>query len=186
MDEQNGQSYGDDERALAAQLVEENYRELIVVARRKRRRAGLSDTMSTVDLLHESLIRLNGRTDWQSDNHFIRAAALAMRHVIVDHARKKLTAKRGSGARAINLEDAEPFLPEFSETPEQIVGISELLAKLETANPRWMRIVDARYFGGLTETETAEVLGLSERTVRRDWAEVRGWIAEQLDLSEPG
>ena len=74
-------------------------------------------------------------------------------------------------------------MPEFTETPEQVVGISQLLEQLASSNPRWMRVVDARYFSGMTEKETAEILGMSERTVRRDWREARDWMATRLQIT---
>ena len=165
-------------------MVSEHYELLVTIARAKRRRAGFGATMSTSDILHESYLKLDGSPGWRSSEHFIRAATLAMRHVIVDHARRKLSQKRGGGAVHLEIDEAEGLLPEFGETPEEIVAIAELLKKLEATNPRWMRIVDARYFSGMTETETADALGLSDRTVRRDWQEVRAWIAEQMGIEQ--
>ncbi len=176
--------YSEDEVRTATQLVEENYDLLARMARAKRRRANMSDTMSTIDILHESFLKLNGQVLWHSSEHFVRSAALAMRHVIIDHARRRMAQKRGSGAVRLNYEDMENLMPEYSESPEDIVAIARLLEKLETLNPRWMRIVDARYFAGMTETETAQMLALSERTVRRDWKEAREWIAQQLGVTE--
>lgn len=114
----------------------------------------------------------------------MRTASLAMRQVIVDHARARLTDKRGGGQSTASLEEAEQFNAEFSETPEQIIAIADLLERLEQENPRWMRIVDARYFAGMTEDETAEALGLSTRTVRRDWRAARDWLAHALGVAE--
>ncbi len=106
-----------------------------------------------------------------------------MRHVIIDHARRKLGDKRGGGERDVTLDERSPVLPEFSETPEELVGIAQLLRALEACNPRWLKVVDARYFGGMTEDETASVLGVSTRTIRRDWTEARHWLAEQMGLA---
>jgi len=168
------------ERALADRLIRENYDDLVTIARARRRRGRLNDTMCTIDLLHESFIRLNGKGQWESREHFINAVALAMRNVIIDHARKKQSLKRGNGAIKISVEEAEGLFPEFRETPEQLVGISNLMEKLSLENPRWMRIVDARYFSGLTENETANALKMSGRTVRRDWQQARAWLANEL------
>ena len=153
--------YTADEKKLADQLMRENYDDLVTIARARRRRGGLNDTMQTIDLLHESFMRLNGKSIWESKDHFINAVALAMRHVIVDHARKKQAQKRGENPVKIALQDAEGLFPEFNETPEQLVGISNLMEKMSAKNPRWMRIVDARYFSGLTEFETAPSCTLS-------------------------
>ncbi len=165
----------------ADRLFAENYDLLLRIARARRRRARLSDTMSTSDILHESFLKLNGQPAWRSTDHFRRTVSLAMRQVIIDHARKKLSQKRGGAWRRAPIEAAETLFPEFSETPEQIVMISSLLERLAAKNADWLQIVDARYFAGLTEDETAEMLGLSTRTVRRRWAAARAWIADMLD-----
>jgi RNA polymerase sigma factor (TIGR02999 family) len=128
-------------------------------------------------------VRIGGETLFDDGAHFIRAVNLAMRHVIIDHARRKLADKRGGGANAVTLDDRSGLLPEFSETPEELVGIAQLLRALEACNPRWLKVVDARYFGGMTEDETASVLGVSARTVRRDWTEARQWLAERIGLA---
>lgn len=171
------------ERERAEALICEHYDTLIGIARAKRRRNGLNDTVSTVDLLHEAYVRIGGQTLFDDGAHFIRAVNLAMRHVIIDHARRKLADKRGGGERDITLDEYSPVLPEFSETPEELVGIAQLLRALEACNPRWLKVVDARYFGGMTEDETASVLGVSTRTIRRDWTEARQWLAQQMGLA---
>ncbi|MEM6820270.1 MAG: ECF-type sigma factor [Pseudomonadota bacterium] len=172
--------YEPEERRIAEGLVEDAYEALLRIARTRRRRAGFSDTMMTEDVLHESFLKLSGRTIWQSQKHFLKTASLAMRQVVVDHARRKLTQKHGGGQFAVDLEDAENLLAEFSETPEQIVGIAELLGQLAEENERWLQVVDARYFSGMSEAETAEMLGLSERSVRRDWQQARQWLAAHI------
>lgn len=176
-------AYNPIERERAETLIAEHYDTLIGIARAKRRRNGLSDTVSTVDLLHEAYVRIGGQTLFDDGTHFIRAVNLAMRHVIIDHARRKLADKRGGGERDVTLDERSPVLPEFSETPEELVGIAQLLRALEACNPRWLKVVDARYFGGMTEDETANVLGVSTRTIRRDWTEARQWLAGQMGLA---
>jgi RNA polymerase sigma factor (TIGR02999 family) len=176
-------AYAPQEALRADTLISGHYETLVGIARAKRRRARLGDTVSTVDLLHEAYVRVGGEARFADDNHFIRAVNLAMRHVIIDHARRKLAEKRGGGERAVALDERSPVLPEFSETPEELVGIARLLKALEAVNPRWLLVVDARYFGGMTEDETAQVLGVSTRTVRRDWTEARRWLAGQMGLA---
>ena len=176
--------YASNERDVAEGLFREGYQVLLTLARSRRRGARFSDTMQTSDVLHESFLKLSGKHVWQSQEHFMRTASLAMRQVIVDHARARLTDKRGGGQPTASLEEAEQFNAEFSETPEQIIAIADLLERLEQENPRWMRIVDARYFAGMTEDETAEALGLSPRTVRRDWRAARDWLANALGIAE--
>ena len=175
--------YSATEKSTADKLIAEHYDLLTRVARSKRRRMNVNDTLCTSEILHEAYFKLNNKSHWVSSEHFVRCATLAMRCVIVDHARKKLTNKRGSGAEKISLEESEGVMPEFAETPEEIVGISRLLEKLGTTNPRWMRVVDARYFSGMTEAETAEALEMNARTVRRDWHDAREWMAVQLQVS---
>lgn len=174
-------SYTAAERATAKQLIAENYDLLQRIARAKRRRAPVS-TMATVDILHESYLKLDGQTKWRSSEHFIRAATLAMRCVIIDHARKKQTQKRGAAPTHVSIDDHESMLPEFAETPEQVVAIADLLEKLAQVNARWMLVVDARYFGGMTEAEAALTLQMSARTVRRDWHDARQWLARKLGV----
>ncbi|MFN7176101.1 MAG: ECF-type sigma factor [Thermaurantiacus sp.] len=176
-------AYAPQEARRADALISAHYDTLLGIARAKRRRAGLGDTVSTVDLLHDAYVRLGCNTRFVDDAHFIRSVNLAMRHVIVDHARRKLADKRGGGERAVTLDERSPVLPEFSETPEELVGIARLLKALEAVNPRWLLVVDARYFGGMTEGETANVLGVSERTIRRDWADAREWLAGKLGVA---
>ena len=177
--------YSDDERLTAKQLIAEHYELLSSVARQKRRRARMNDTMLTTDILHEGYLKLDEKKNWNSSDHFLKSATLAIRHVIVDSARKRLSQKRGGDMQKVTLDDTTALAPEFQETPEQVLAISSLLEKLAAANPRWMRIVDARYFSGMSEKETADLLNVSERTVRRDWKAARLWIAKELGVAAP-
>ncbi|MEM5517213.1 ECF-type sigma factor [Henriciella sp. AS95] len=176
--------YSDEERKIAGGFIELAYEPLLELARNRRRRAGFHDTMMTEDILHESFMKLSGKTVWQSPEQFLRTASLAIRQVIVDHARRNLTAKRGEGKSAVEYIDDETVLPEFSETPEQILIVNDLLQQLEAAQPRLAKIVDARYFSGMTEAETASAFGLSERTVRRDWQAARNWLAKMMQAAD--
>lgn len=172
-------SYSEHERELASELFKDNYDDLVIIARARRRRSNRDQTLSTIDILHESFIRLNKTKRWENREHFINAAALAIRHVIIDYARRKKASKR-NGVKASNETE---LLPEYWESSEQIIQISDLMEKLKTQNARWMRIVDARYFCGFTEDETADILKLSPRTVRRDWHSARAWMAEKMDVA---
>lgn len=174
--------YVEDELRIAEGLASAGYQALLTLARNRRRRAGFSDTMLTEDVLHESFLKLSGKTVWQSQEHFLRTASLAMRQVVVDHARRKLAEKRGGGQIDARLDDISEFVAGFGETPEQIVMIDDLMRQMAREHPRWLRVVDARYFAGLTEEETAALLGLSERTVRRDWKAARAWLAERMGV----
>ncbi|HHL42076.1 MAG TPA: sigma-70 family RNA polymerase sigma factor [Hellea balneolensis] len=161
-------------------LINKHYETLKTIARAKRRRASFNHTLLTSDILHESWLKLRALGNWQDENHFLRTAAIAMRHVLCDHARAKLAQKRGEGAGHLSYDDVADFLPEFGECPEQIVSICDLVQKLAKINPRLVHIVDLRYFGGFTEVETAEILGITDRTVRRDWRTAKAWLASEL------
>lgn len=168
----NPSAYSESERLVADDLVREFHDDLLQIARARRRRAQMSDTMLTLDLLHEAYFRLRGNEEFHSTGHFLAVASLAIRHVIIDHARRKLAGKR--------IADPADNLAEFSETPEQLVAIAALLDDLGAQHPMWLRVVDARYFAGLTEDETATVLGRSVRSVRRDWHNAKAWLAQRL------
>ncbi len=175
-------AYAPDEREFAELLVRNHYDELLTAARVKRRRARLGESLATVDLLHESLLKLRNRPDWVSSEHFVRSANLAMRHVIIDYVRRRAAVKHGGNAHHVSYDEVESLLPEFRETPEELVAIAELLTKLGDHNARWLLVVDARYFGGMTEAEAALALGVSERTIRRDWQAAREWLAAELGV----
>ncbi|MFN7055645.1 ECF-type sigma factor [Hyphomonas sp.] len=175
-----GEKYALIDQRLADLYFAECYEALLQIARQRRRRSRMHDTFGTVDILHETYLRMTGKPAWQSRQHFLSTAALAMRQVIIDHARRKAAAKRSSGLPDLSLDNDQRVFPEFNETPEQIVVIGDILEQLGEANPRWLRILDCRYFAGMTEAETAETLGVSERTVRRDWVMVRGWLADRM------
>lgn len=166
------------ERGVAAALFAQHYDDLANLARSRRRRSRAADTMMTEDILHESFLKLGQEKTWRDDKHFLCAASLAIRHVVIDYARRKLTAKRRH-ERVENADEVEAMV-EYGESPEELVAIGNLMEQLEQARPRWARIVDARYFAGMTEEETADMLGVSDRTVRRDWTDARAWLAERV------
>lgn len=174
------QGYSEEEKLIANEFVKSSYQALLTLARSSRRRARCNDTMMTDDILHEAYLKLSSKTVWQSKEQYMRTASLAMRQVIVDHARHKLALKRGGVQTDISYEDGAPVLPEYNETPEQIIVLNDLLERLELKQPRLSVIVDARYFAAMTESETAFALGLSERTVRRDWQTAKAWLAHKM------
>ena len=171
------EKYTLEEEFKARELFVEHYEVLLAIARQRRRRHGVGDTLQTTALVHEAFLKLDAERQYADEDHFLSASALAIRHVIVDYARAKLTGMRGDGQAAIAIDDD---LPEFRENPEEIVQIANLLERLGEENPRWLRIVDARYFAGMTEDETADMLSLSSRTVRRDWKDARDWLKGKL------
>ena len=158
-------------------LVSLVYPELRRVARRQLRpwRPGL--TLDSGAVVHEAYLKLVDQTkvEWQDRSHFFAIAARVMRHVIVDYARKRHAQKRGGGIIAIT--DREVAI---QAQAEELVGLNELLARLEAENPRMLQVVECRFFAGYSETETAEALGVSARTVERDWLRARVWLKRAL------
>ena len=137
-------------------------------------------TLQATALVHEAYLRLVGHedVDWQNRAHFFGVAANLMRRILVDHARAKQAKKRGGGDQKVSLDQAVLVRP---EAPEQFLALDEALERLAKRDPRQARIVELRYFGGLSEEETAEVLEISVRTVKRDWNVARAWLYQQLN-----
>lgn len=168
--------------AAADRLFRALYGELHRRAARAMRRQGAGHTLQTTALVHEAYLRLAGRRGlaWQDRGHFLGVAARAMRHVLVDHARARGTAKRGGGARLVTLVTADAPAAE-SGSGVELLALHEALARLAALDPDQARLVELRYFGGLTVEETAEALGISRATVKREWAIARGWLRRELD-----
>lgn len=178
----SGESYNDADFDLASELFEKFYEDLKLIACVNRRRRRVSDTFETVEILHDAYFKIAAGQNRVSDIHFKSIATLAIRQVIIDHARKKMAQKRGGGLPTEALDDVEAVLPEFSETAEEIVQLSQLMEELEQTNKRWQRILDARFFAGMTEEETAEMLNLNVRTIRRDWKALKEWLAPRMGI----
>jgi RNA polymerase sigma-70 factor, ECF subfamily len=137
-------------------------------------------TLQATALVHEAYLRLVGQKEisWQNRAHFFGVAANLMRRILVDHARAKQAKKRGGSGQKLSLDEAVLVKP---EAPEQFLALDEALERLAKRDPRQSRIVELRFFGGLSEEETAEVLGISTRTVKRDWSVARAWLYQQLN-----
>ena len=168
-------------KVLADELVPLFYDELRRIARRVRGKVGGGATLQTTALVNETYFKLRGARGWTDDLHFLNAAALAMRHVLVNHAAAGVAAKRGSGARHLSLTAAEQMGADDDET---IVNLNEALERLAAQAPRLAHVVECRYFGGYSEDMTARALQLSERTVRRDWTLARAWLHRELQMSD--
>lgn len=170
-------------RSTAESLVPVLLEDLRRRARHERRRARAGETLCTTALVHEAYLKLRRSDRWQGELHFLRAAALAMRQALVDHARQKLSAKHGGGAVDF-LEDvaAEPFWT----SDERLLALDEALQRLSELNPRLTRLIECRFFAGYSEVDTARVLGITDRTVRRDWIKARAWLYRELgETPEP-
>jgi RNA polymerase sigma factor (TIGR02999 family) len=168
---------GDDRAADV--LVPLVYDELRMIARRHLRRETPGHTLSSTALVHEAYLKLidQTRVQWINRAQFFAVASRLMRRILVDHARKVLAGKRGGGWHRLELENAE--IP-VEEQAEALVALDEALEKLSALNPRLTQVVEHRFFGGMTEEETAEALGLTARTVRRDWVKAKGWLHQAL------
>ena len=163
--------------ALADQLTPMFYEDLKRVAHHERRRVGAGNTMQTTALVNESYLKLRGTQDWHSDVHFMRAAALAMRHALLNHAIARMAQKRGGGAETVSLEHAHGVA---IDDDAALVDLNEALERLANESQRLAQVVECRYFAGYDEVDTAHALGISERTVRRDWALARAWLHREL------
>lgn len=159
-------------------MAETLYDDLKKIARRERFQAGSPLTLQTTAVIHEAYLKLYRKNgDWQSREHFLAVAATAMRHVLVDAARARLAAKRGSGVRPEAI--AEDVGGARGEDLD-IIRLGEALQGLANLDPGLAKIVDCRFFAGLDERETGQIMAISERTVRRRWAQARAWIHREL------
>jgi RNA polymerase sigma factor (TIGR02999 family) len=140
-------------------------------------------TLSTTALVHEAYLKLvdQSRAQWQDRAHFFAIAAGAMRRILVDYARRHRALRRGGGphgaARAVSLDDVEIAVAERADAILELDAALEHLAQLDE---RQAQVVECRFFAGLTESETAEALGISQRTVAREWATAKGWLYQEL------
>ncbi len=159
-------------------LIPVVYDELHALAQRQRRRRPAAETLNTTALVHEAYEKLaRSHSGFADRHHFFRVAARAMRDVLVDHARAQRRQKRGGDARPLPLDDVRLAPPQQAE---QVLALDEALTRLAGLDARQAEVVELRYFVGLTIPETAEVLGLSEATVKRDWTAARAWLLHAL------
>ena len=159
-------------------LFQRVYAELREIAGRNRRRWRGNLTLNTTALVHEAYLKLVGSTgDYASRAHFLAVAARAMRQILVSYAERQATQKRGGGLPDLPLDEAL-LVP--ADRTEEVVALGEALDRLEAVDPRAARVVECRFFAGLDAEETAAALGLSRRTVTRDWSFARAWLYEQL------
>ena len=166
-------------------LLEIAYAELRQVADRYLRRERDGHTLQPTALVHEAYLRLfgKGEIDWNDHAHFVRTSARAMRRILVDHARKRQRDKRGGGAHQVTY--SESAIQDSNEQPETLLSLNDSLDRLQAMDPRQAEIVEMLYFTGLTQQETAQALGLSEVTVRREWRSARAWLWSQLRKEAP-
>jgi len=167
-----------DSRALE-KLMPVVHAELRRIARAHLRHERPWHTLQATELAHEAYLRLagHGQHDWRDRVHFFAVASGIMRRILIDHARKRAAARRGGGAPHVPLDEAAALV---GDRPEDLVALDDALSRLGVLDPRQERIVELRFFGGLDVAETAAVLGISTRTVKREWSVARAWLRAEL------
>ena len=179
------------DRNALEQLFPLVYAELHSVAGAQRRRWSGDDTLNTTALVHEAYLRLVDQTAPQltDRSHFMAVAATAMRQILLDYAKRKSAAKRDGGRDRVPLQEIERLLAAHGDAseniPEALIALDAALVKLERHNSRQRRIVECRFFGGMTIAETAEGLSLSPATVKRDWLMAQTWLYRELQDAFP-
>ncbi len=168
------------EREAFDQAVERVYDQLAKIARGQLRHAGRQRTLDTAALVHDAYARLVAEeaVDWQDRAHFFAVAARAMRFVVVDRARWRGSQKRGGGVVPSTL---DPELVAAREPAELVLAVHQAVERLLTFNERLGRIVECRFFAGMTDAEIAAALDIGERTVHRDWARAKAWLRAELE-----
>jgi RNA polymerase sigma-70 factor (ECF subfamily) len=161
-------------------LLEVVYAELHRMAGRLMRQERPDHTLQATALIHEAYLQLIDQRskNWQNRAHFFGVSAQVMRRILVDHARTRRAEKRGGGRLTVSLDDALPLTIEQSD---EVLALDEALLRLSQFDPRQSRVVELRFFGGLTEEEIAEVLNVASRTVKRDWVMAKAWLYGELN-----
>ena len=164
-------------RLIAAELLPAFYDQLKHIAQRARSRLGGNQTLQTTALVHEAYLRLRHSARFTDETHFLRAAALAMRHALINYATARVAEKRGGGQLHLTLSSAEAV---GVDSDEGLLALNEALERLSAEIPRLADVIECRFFGGYGEEDTARALGLSLRTVQRDWLKARAWLYREL------
>jgi RNA polymerase sigma factor (TIGR02999 family) len=167
------------DKAAESELIPLVYEDLRRIAGRYMRGEATGHTLQTTALVHESYLRLTrtGHVDWQDRSHFFAVAATVMRRVLVDAARSRNSERRGAPVVPLDDGDQPSTLP---NDPEMVLALNDALEELATLDERQCRIVELRYFAGLTIDEVAEALGISSRTIKREWTLARAWLYGKL------
>jgi len=162
------------------EAVEIAYRELRAIAHRRLMARGRNGTLSTTALVNEAYLKLVEQSSvaWSDQAHFLALASLVMRHVLVDRARERIALKRGGVRHRIDLDDEEIAV---DAEPEVVLQLNDAMDRLAAFEPRLARVVECRFFGGLTEKETADALDVTVRTVQRDWVKARVLLRRALE-----
>jgi RNA polymerase sigma factor (TIGR02999 family) len=183
------QEVGAGDREAFDALVPLVYDELRVLARRQRRHWRGDETLDTTALMHEAYLRLVDQSapQWASQPHFLAVASRAMRQVLLDYAKRRHAAKRGGALRQVSLDEVEDALlarGELGEThSEALLAVEGALCRLEQDDSLNARVIECRFYGGLTIEDTAEALGISPATVKRRWSLAQAWLYRDLSRS---
>ena len=168
------------------------YEELRSLAHRQRRQWDGDLTLNTTALVHEAYLKLAGQRQLPAESraHFLGIASRAMRHILCNYARDRRRQKRGGGQPHLPLEDADPAdgtaLDLSADQADRLAGLDEALRRFEAIAERQCRVVECRFFGGMSVEETAAALGVSPRSVKRDWAFARAWLLREMQLTLAG
>ena len=168
------------DRRRAQDLLPVFYEQVRKLAQRERRRWDSAETLQTTALINEAYLKLRHLPEFFDAQHFLRSAAIAMRHALISYARERLAEKRGGGVNPLPLEAAENIAAEEQEGEKLLLDVAELLLKLAQISPRLVQVVECRFYAGYSEEETASALGVDARTVRRDWVKARAWLQTEL------
>ena len=171
------------EQASAEELLPLVYQQLRELAGRHLRRERPGHTLQPTALVHQAYLKIGRSQRFKSKTHFIAIAARAVRQVLVDHAIRRRTKKRGGDWKRVTVHEGELAGP--TATGIDVEALDDALKELEERDPRQSQVVVLRFFGGLTVPDTAEVLGVSEKTVKNDWRFARAWLLQRLDSEEP-
>ena len=173
-------AWNNGDKAAFDQLMPLVYRELRHLARRRLGRENADHTLQTTALVHEAYLRLVGQkaAHWQNRAHFYAIAAQMMRRILVDYARSRCYAKRGGGAQKVSFEEN---MAVSSRRAANVIALDEALTTLAEIDPRKSRMIELRFFGGLSIEETAKILGVSPGTIRRDWTMAKAWLQREVN-----
>lgn len=157
------------------------YEELRRIAHRLLGRGRDGDTLVTTALVHEAYLKLvdQSRASWNDRTHFLAVAATAMRQIVIDHARYHAASKRGHGRRRVSFDDT---VLSVEDQAEALIALDDALIRLARLDQRLSRVVECRFFGGMSDEETAAALGITVRTLRRDWVKAKGLLYEEMGI----
>lgn len=172
------------EEGAPTRLLELVYGQLRAIAQQRMSGERREHTLQATALVHEAYVRLLGKqgAEWQGRAHFFRAAAEAMRKILIDHARARNADKRGGGRAALNIANVADLAD--NDNPAGILALDDAMMRLERVDAQASEVVRLRFYAGLSVEATAETLGISPRTVRRDWAFARAWLRETLEREQ--